>query len=100
MKKISMDFNETINFLDNVLRVDENFDLIAREMTIGDRNAKMYFVERCSQHKGGESLACLKNRKVLLSKELHQTYKKTTTTFRTFKIFLFICLFLVAACGI
>lgn len=45
MKKISMDFNETINFLDNVLRVDENFDLIAREMTIGDRNAKMYFVD-------------------------------------------------------
>ena len=45
MKNISKSYNETITTLDNILRVSENFDLIAREMIIGNRNAKMYFVD-------------------------------------------------------
>lgn len=45
MKNISKCYNETITTLDNILRVSENFDLIAREMIIGNRNAKMYFVD-------------------------------------------------------
>ena len=54
--------------------------------------AKMYFVGRCSQHEGGESLACLKTRKVLLSKELHQTYKKKKKLLELLKYFyLFVC---------
>lgn len=45
MKNISKSYNETITTLDNILRVSENFDLIGREMIIGNRNAKMYFVD-------------------------------------------------------
>ncbi len=45
MKNISKSYNETIKTLDNILRVSENFDLIGREMIIGNRNAKMYFVD-------------------------------------------------------
>ena len=45
MKKISDSYDETIGILDDILRVDENFDLIAREMIIGGRQAKMYFVD-------------------------------------------------------
>ena len=45
MEKISKNYTDNINSLDSVLRVSENFDLIAREMYIGGRNAKMYFVD-------------------------------------------------------
>ena len=38
-------FNDNITFLDNYLRVNENFDLVAREIKIGSRPAKMYFVD-------------------------------------------------------
>jgi len=45
LKKISGNYAENIKELDNILRVSENFDLIGREMFIGGRNAKMYFVD-------------------------------------------------------
>ena len=45
MKNISKSYDETIDILDDILRLDENFDLIGREMIIGGRQAKMYFVD-------------------------------------------------------
>lgn len=45
MKNISMSYDETIGFLDDTLRLDKNFDLIGREMIIGGRRSKMYFVD-------------------------------------------------------
>lgn len=45
MKKIGKNYTETVKDLDEILRISENFDLIAREMFIGGRNAKMYFVD-------------------------------------------------------
>ena len=45
MKNISKSYDETIGILDDILRLDENFDLIGREMIIGGRQAKMYFVD-------------------------------------------------------
>ena len=45
MKFVSDSYCETVRNLDKILRVSENFDLIAREMIIGNRNAKMYFVD-------------------------------------------------------
>lgn len=45
MDKIGKNYTENVNQLDNILRISENFDLIAREMFIGGRNAKMYFVD-------------------------------------------------------
>ena len=38
-------FNDNVSFLDSYMRVNENFDLVAREITIGSRPAKMYFVD-------------------------------------------------------
>lgn len=38
-------YNDNIAFLDNYLRVNENFDLVAREIYIASRPAKMYFID-------------------------------------------------------
>ena len=38
-------YNDNIIMLDNYLRVNQNFDLVAREIKIGSRPAKMYFVD-------------------------------------------------------
>ncbi len=45
MKNISMNYDETIGFLDDTLHIERNFDLIGREMVIGGRRSKMYFVD-------------------------------------------------------
>ncbi len=45
MNVISKSYDETIHTLDEILRVNENFDLIGREMIIGGRSSKMYFVD-------------------------------------------------------
>ncbi len=45
MKKVSDNYVDNINYLDNTLRISENFDLIAREIIIGGKSAKMYFVD-------------------------------------------------------
>lgn len=42
---IGKSYEETISLLDSILRVNENFDLIGREIIIGGRSAKMYFVD-------------------------------------------------------
>lgn len=38
-------YNDNVNFLDDYLRVNENFDLVAREIKIASHPAKMYFVD-------------------------------------------------------
>ncbi len=38
-------YEDNIAVLDRILRVSENFDLIGREMIIGERSCKMYFVD-------------------------------------------------------
>ncbi|MBQ8227672.1 MAG: spore germination protein [Clostridia bacterium] len=38
-------YNDNVAFLDDYLRVNDNFDLVAREIKIGSRPAKMYFVD-------------------------------------------------------
>ncbi len=38
-------FNDNVTFLDEFLRVNENFDLVAREIKIASRPAKMYFID-------------------------------------------------------
>ncbi len=45
MKSLSKNYAENINTLDDILRLDMNFDLIGREIYFGSRNAKMYFVD-------------------------------------------------------
>ena len=45
MKTLSKYYDINIKTLDNILRVNENFDLIGREIYFGSRNAKMYFVD-------------------------------------------------------
>ncbi len=42
---IGKNYSETISELDRILRVSENFDLIGREIIIGSRSCKMYFVD-------------------------------------------------------
>lgn len=38
-------YNDNIAFLDDYLRVNRNFDLVAREIRIASRPAKMYFID-------------------------------------------------------
>ncbi len=38
-------YNENISFLDEYLRTKENFDIVAREIIIASRPAKMYFID-------------------------------------------------------
>lgn len=45
MKSLSKNYSENIKTLDDILRLNINFDLIGREIYFGSRNAKMYFVD-------------------------------------------------------
>ena len=45
MQKLIGNIKEDARLFDNKLRISENFDLIGREMYIGDRVAKMYFID-------------------------------------------------------
>ncbi len=38
-------YNDNVSLLDGYFRASENFDLVAREIFIGSRNAKMYFID-------------------------------------------------------
>ncbi len=38
-------YNENIELMDSFFRVSENFDIVARELKIGSRSAKMYFID-------------------------------------------------------
>ena len=45
MKELSFDFEENINTLDSILNVNENFDIIKREMEISKKRVVMYYVD-------------------------------------------------------
>lgn len=45
MKELSFDFEENIKELDNILNVDENFDIIKKEMEINSQRLVMYYVD-------------------------------------------------------
>ena len=45
MEKVSSDLQENRDYLDHVLGVDRNFDVVHRTMSIGDRNACMYLID-------------------------------------------------------
>ncbi len=38
-------FSQNIAMLDKYFRIDENFDLVGREIVIGERSAKLYFID-------------------------------------------------------
>ncbi|MBQ8840600.1 MAG: spore germination protein [Clostridia bacterium] len=45
MKELSFNFEENIKELDNILNVDENFDIIKKEMEINSQRLVMYYVD-------------------------------------------------------
>ncbi len=42
---LSSDFDQNINFLDSHLRIDASFDIVGRNILVGDRKAKLYFID-------------------------------------------------------
>lgn len=44
-KKVSDLFSENIDYMNEILPVQESFDMIRRDMYIGDRNATFYFID-------------------------------------------------------
>lgn len=44
-KKVSEEFEENLSYMDQVLHVKENFDIICREIMIGGKRAGFYFVD-------------------------------------------------------
>ena len=42
---LSSDFDKNIDFLDSHLRIDASFDIVGRNILIGDRKAKLYFID-------------------------------------------------------
>ena len=45
MEKVSSDLQQNRDYLDQILGVDRNFDVVHRTMSIGDRNACMYLID-------------------------------------------------------
>lgn len=45
MKELSFDFEENVKTLDQILNVEENFDIIKREMEINSQSIVMYYVD-------------------------------------------------------
>lgn len=45
MKNLATDFKSNVAFLDRQLRVDENFDLIKKDIVFGGRSACIYFID-------------------------------------------------------
>ncbi|MBO4983038.1 MAG: spore germination protein [Clostridia bacterium] len=45
MKELSRDFDENIKVLDKILNVENNFDIIKREMEINSQRVTMYYVD-------------------------------------------------------
>ncbi|MBO5313636.1 MAG: spore germination protein [Clostridia bacterium] len=45
MRELSFDLQENINTLDTILNIDENFDIIKREMLISSQRVVMYYVD-------------------------------------------------------
>lgn len=45
MKKISGNLQENMDYMDDLLGVDHNFDVVHRTMSIGDKNACMYLID-------------------------------------------------------
>lgn len=44
-KKVSEKFEENLSYMDKILHVEENFDIICRELIIGKKRAGFYFVD-------------------------------------------------------
>ena len=45
MGNLTLDFDENIKTLDKILNINENFDLIKREMEINSQRVVMYYVD-------------------------------------------------------
>jgi len=45
IKFLSSDFDKNIDFLDSHLRIDASFDIVGRNILIGDKKAKLYFID-------------------------------------------------------
>ena len=45
MTKMYQNFEQNIKYLNDTLRVDSSFDIVNREILIGERNAVFYFVD-------------------------------------------------------
>ena len=43
--KFSQDLQETMKYLNNELHTDRNFDVVYRVLTIGGKNACLYFID-------------------------------------------------------
>jgi stage V sporulation protein AF len=44
-EKLSAGFEDNIKMMDDILRVEENFDMIKREMVIADKRVVMYYID-------------------------------------------------------
>ncbi|MBC8531256.1 spore germination protein [Gehongia tenuis] len=45
MKSLTASFKDNIRMLDSRLRVEENFDIVGKDLVIGERRARMYLVD-------------------------------------------------------